>query len=62
MNVAGEVIVLEYKDSDFEEEVETIELTDRKLSNVWGDTLYRISFNAEKLKNKGKYIFRIYKE
>ena len=62
MNVAGEVIVLEYKDSDFEEEVETIELTDRKLSNVWGDTLYRVSFNAEKLKNKGKYIFRIYKE
>jgi len=54
--------VLKYNDSDFEEEVETIQLTDRKLSNVWGDTLYRVSLNAKELKTKGKYKFQIYKE
>jgi hypothetical protein len=62
LNIGDEIIVLKYNDSDFEEEVETIQLTDRKLSNVWGDTLYRVSLNAKELKTKGKYKFQIYKE
>ena len=40
--------------------VKVMKLTDPRLTNVWGDSLRRISYtSAEDAPAKGKYIFKI---
>ena len=41
--------------------METIRLTDPRLSNVWGDEVHRISLKATKLQKSGKYNYTITK-
>ena len=47
--------------SQFEPVVETIPLPDRRLSNVWGEQIYRLSLNAKKKQLAGKYKITINK-
>ena len=53
--------VLKYDASRFELAVEPLELTDSRLSNVWGKTIYRLSFKAKQQATKGNYLFTIKK-
>lgn len=48
-----------YDANKFELDVEPKELTDLKLSNVWGKTIYRLSFKAKQQSDKGNYTFMI---
>lgn len=53
--------VLHYDASNFELSVEPIELTDPRLSNVWGKSICRLSFKALQQTKKGNYSFTIEK-
>ena len=44
---------------EFDAEIETVPLPDKRLSNVWGDEIYRLTLKAKKMEMKGKYKFRI---
>ena len=59
LNIDNEIIVLSYDPSLLEPDVEVITLTDRRLSNTWGETLYRLSLNARKLDTRGSYSYII---
>ena len=61
VEVKGRKMQLKYDAKTFKAEVETMKLTDRKLSTVWGDEVYRISLKATKLQAKGKYNYTITK-
>ena len=50
---------LTYNPQIFELATETVELTDRRLSNVWGKQIYRLSFKAKQMAEKGNYSFTI---
>lgn len=50
---------LMYEPSRFELQVEPVELTDPRLSKVWGDRIYRLSFKAKQQVKKGNYSFTI---
>ena len=43
----------------FKAELETIKLDDPRLSNVWGNEIYRITLKTEEKKVTGKYGFVI---
>lgn len=53
--------VLLYDANLFDLTVEPKELTDPRLSNVWGNTIYRLSFKAKQQTKKGNYSFTIKK-
>lgn len=55
ISIKGKVYQLLYDKNEFEPVQETIELDDRRLSNVWGNEIYRISLNAKKIVNRGTY-------
>ena len=57
----GKAIKLMYDASLFDAVVETIPLTDKRLSNVWGEEIYRLSLNAQKMELSGKYKFKLIK-
>lgn len=59
LNIDNQVIALTYDPSKFDIVVEVLHLTDKKLSNSWGERLYRLSLNAKELATKGKYRFVI---
>lgn len=48
-----------YDATNFELGVESIELTDIRLSKVWGNKIYRLSFKAKQQVKKGNYSFTI---
>ncbi len=52
---------LEYNKNQFEAFLETITLTDRRLSDVWGKEIYRLTLKAKKTELSGKYKVRISK-
>ncbi|MFT3901904.1 MAG: heparinase II/III family protein [Niabella sp.] len=52
-------VQLKYEPSLFIPFVDTVELVDKKLSDVWGDKIYRIRLVALNLKMQGKYNFEI---
>lgn len=45
--------------NEFDASVDTIEQDDPRLSNVWGEYLYRINLKAKNIHKKGKYRFTI---
>jgi hypothetical protein len=51
----GVRLKMTYDPAQFEPSVEVVSLTDKRLSNVWGDQVYRLSLNAKKLQLSGKY-------
>lgn len=61
INVRGEQALLTYDNNIFEVAIETIPLNDPRLSNVWGDEIYRITLTAKKKSNSGKYQFTVRK-
>lgn len=59
IRVNGVKAVLQYDAARFELTVEPKELTDPRLSKVWGDKIYRLSFKARQQSVKGNYLFTI---
>lgn len=55
-------VQLSYNAVQFEPVVETITLTDERLSNVWGKQIYRLSLDAKQKQLAGKYRFTILKQ
>ncbi|HRG22918.1 MAG TPA: heparinase II/III family protein [Chitinophagaceae bacterium] len=53
---------LSYDNSLFSYAVDTIQQSDKRLSNVWGETIYRIRLTAKKMKRSGSYRVMIRKE
>jgi len=51
----GVKLKLSYDAAQFEPSVEVVSLDDKRLSNVWGDQVYRLSLNAKKMQLSGKY-------
>jgi hypothetical protein len=48
-----------YDQAKFEPTIETVSLPDKRLSNVWGAEIYRLSLTAKKLELSGKYTVTI---
>ena len=61
INVKGVKAQLRYDANTFEPAIETIELTDKRLSNVWGDKIYRLSLKAKTATKAGVYKYEITK-
>ena len=59
VEVNGEKVRMTYNKSTFTPTVETIRLDDPRLSNVWGEQVYRISLNANKQPLSGSYTYTI---
>ncbi|WP_262245112.1 heparinase II/III-family protein [Parapedobacter soli] len=57
----GQRMKLVYPSNSFTVETEAIELTDRRLSNVWGGEIHRLILKEKKAAKKGNYKFRIEK-
>lgn len=57
----GTFAVLRYDARQFTATVETIELTDSRLSDVWGAEIYRLSLVAKNLEKTGQYTYSILK-
>lgn len=55
----GKTLELVYSPRQFTPTVEKIEVEDSRLTRVWGDTVYRLSLQAEKIKKNGKYELEI---
>ena len=62
MEVQGKKARLSYDRNIFTSSVETITLTDPRLSNVWGKELYRITLEAKELSLSGHYRIVISRE
>lgn len=62
ISVNGVKAILSYDASLFDYSIQTMTLDDAKLSNVWGNKVYRLSFTAKKLAAKGAYSFSIKKQ
>ncbi len=61
IEVQGEKVALEYDKKMFAPSIETVKLDDKRLSNVWGKEIYRISLLAKNLEKEGNYKFEIIK-
>ena len=61
IEVNGVKVKLSYNKLIFAPEIETIELDDPRLSNVWGSHIYRLSLNARLKSKKGNYEYSIRK-
>jgi len=57
----GVKMKMSYDAVQFEPSVETVALTDKRLSDVWGKEIFRLSLNARKMQLSGKYKFTIEK-
>lgn len=55
ITIKNKTYQLLYDKNSFDPALEKIELDDTKLSNVWGDQVFRISLNAKKTDNRGIY-------
>lgn len=61
IHINGQKAILEYDKKEFTPSIETITLDDPRLSNVWGQKIYRVSLHANNTAKKGKYSFVIKK-
>ena len=59
IEVNGRKAQLEYNHALMEASIEPVQLTDPRLSNVWGDQIYRISLTAKTLTQNGNYEYII---
>lgn len=62
VSVQGREIMLKYNASSFTAVKETVTLDDRRLSDIWGPEIYRVSLTATKLQKKGTYRFSIVRQ
>lgn len=59
IEVNGQKALLEYNPSQLEAGIETVKLTDPRLSGVWGSQIYRLSLTAKALTQNGNYSYTI---
>ena len=59
VTVQGVKASIKYDPSLFDAKKETIVLTDKSLSRVWGPQIYRLNFTAKKMVKKGTYLFKV---
>src|SRR5690606_24626399 len=59
LTVEDEKLAFEFEPNQFALHVEAIPQDDPRLSNVWGDSIYRLSLTAKKERRQGKYRFQI---
>lgn len=59
VEVNGEKVCLSYNKNDFKPTVETVSLTDPRLSTVWGEEIYRITLTATGSALSGSYTYTI---
>ena len=62
IGVKGVKAQLTYNADVFDPSIETVELTDPRLSNVWGGKVYRVSLKAKSMPLSGSYRFEITKK
>lgn len=55
----GVAVVMQYDPTALLPSVEAIPQTDKRLSSVWGNDIYRLSFRVKKLKQKDSFVFII---
>ena len=61
VEVNGKKAQMTFNKNDFSIKTENIQLTDKRLSDVWGDKIYRITLKAKDLKKSGLYEYKITK-
>lgn len=61
ITVKNEQLELSFDKNQFSANLETVSITDSKLSNVWGKEVYRLILTAKNLIEKGEYKFKIRK-
>ena len=61
ITLKNEHLELSFDKNQFTANVETVSLTDAKLSNVWGKEVYRLTLTAKVLIENGEYKFKIRK-
>lgn len=59
ISVNGQKIRISYDKKTFLATKESVPLTDRRLSNVWGKEIYRISLNSKTTATTGSYLYTI---
>lgn len=59
VEVNGEKVQMTYDKKTFVSTVKTIRLEDPRLSNVWGEQIYRVSLNAKHMPLSGSYTYTI---
>lgn len=57
--VGDKKVQLQFDPALFQVQVESVPLEDKRLSNVWGKEVHRVSLQAKSLSKKGKYQYRI---
>lgn len=62
ISVKGVKAQLSYDANTFEPSIETIELTDKRLSDVWGNKIYRLSLKTKTTAKSGIYKYDITKK
>ena len=62
LEVKGKKAFIEYDKQQFDVKTEIIPLTDTRLSNVWGKSIYRITLTATNIYKTGNYSFTIKKQ
>jgi len=60
--VMGQKVELRYNKDKFTSHVEKIELNDNRLSNVWGEEIFRITLKENNISPKSKHEFVIIKK
>lgn len=61
ISVNGVNALFTYDAKAFDCNIETVALDDARLSDIWGDKIYRMSFTAKNMVKKGNYSFNIQK-
>lgn len=61
IKVNDEKVCLDYDKNMFDATIETIQLKDTRLSNVWGPEIYRVSLQAQRMQYSGTYVYNITK-
>ncbi|RED47805.1 heparinase II/III domain-containing protein [Seonamhaeicola aphaedonensis] len=61
IQIEKEKIDLFYNEQEFSIALESIPLNEKKLSGVWGATIYRLTLTAKSLQKEGEYTFQIKK-
>lgn len=59
ITIDGVKVKLNYDSDLFELKKETVEISDKRLSDVWGDKIYRLSFRSKTNNLSGHYSFKI---
>jgi len=60
--VGDKKVRLKYDAKVFKVQTESVPLDDKRLSQVWGNKIHRVSLKATKISKKGKYQFYVFEE